>query len=253
MKKFVTICATAIVLFVVSGVVQAVIVQQTYTFTGADLINNVFDSEGRYSDGSLTYYEGARQIGPANATPVGATFLDDPYATNFNNVWNAYDNEVLFQFNLWGVNGDGGQWGEDYKPLSWVSGTGPQGWTFGMNAGMPYWVAGADGLSVKAAQCELEALVFTVSIEFDTDDMWWGNPNGYLYGANTAPNSINGLTMGFTGLIGEYDSSGNLINDYYDVYVGNMLGSVTVPVPGAVMLGGIGVWFVGWLRRRKSL
>jgi len=252
MNKLVTVCSALVVLLVVSGIAQAVITTQTYTFTGADLINNVYDPYGRASDGSLKYYEGARQLGPASGA-TGATFLGDPDVTNFNSVWNVYDSEVLFQFNLWGTDGYAGQWGEDYKPLSWVSGTGPQGWTFGMNAGMPYWVAGADGLSVKAAQCELEALVFTVSIEFDTDDMWWGNPDGYLYGANTAPNSINGLTMGFTGLIGEYDSSGNLINDYYDVYVGNMLGSVTVPVPGAVMLGGIGVWFVGWLRRRKSL
>lgn len=252
MKKFMVICS---VVLVMSGVAHAVVTTQTYTFTGADLINNVYDPDGRYDvDGSLKYYEGARQLGPVSGA-TGATFDTDP--TNFNNIWDAYDNEVLFQFGLWGTDGYAAQWGEDYKPLSWVSGTGPTGWTFMVDSGsnQPYWVAddGADGLCVKASQSELEALIFTVSIEFDTDDMWWGNPDGYLYGANTAPNSLYGLTMGFTGIIGEFDIDGNLIDDYYDVYAGNMFACGVVPVPGAIILGGIGVGFVGWMRRRKSL
>lgn len=259
MKKLVTICVAAVVLFVVSGVAQAVIVQQTYTFTGADLINNIFDSEGQHSDGSLKYYEGARQLGPADTGPTGATFLGDPYLTNFNNMWNAYDNEVLSSFNLWGVNGFGGQWGDDYKPLEWVSGTCPEGWTFELGtwdnppAGyltdkVPVFSAEADGMQVKASQSELEALVFTVTIKFDTDNMWWGNPGNYVYGANTAPNSLYGLTMGFTSYIGEYDGQGNLIDNYLDNYTGNMM---AVPEPASFLLFGAGL--VGCMRRRKSL
>jgi len=237
MRKLILICVLAILLS--SGLLQAAIVQRTYSFTGADLINNVFDSTARYStDGSLKVYEGMRQIGPAVGGAVGATFLTGTLLTNFNNTWAAAvaDERVLSTFWLSGNNGNSGQWGEDYKPLEWISGTGPAGWVFSIDEDEdPVWMTTTAGLSLTST--ELAGEVFTVTIEFDTEDMWYGNPNNYLYGCNTAPNSLDGLTMYF----GSY-----LSKDGTDVnrYVGNFF---AVPEPATMFLLALG----GLLLRKK--
>ena len=242
--KLIILCVVATMVLAVNGIAKATIVQRTYTFTGADLINNVFDSTARYStDGSLKVYEGMRQIGPAEGTAVGATFLGTSYVTKFNDTWNdaVNDNRVLSCIWLSGMDGYAGQWGEDYKPYEWVSGTGPSGWVFSTQTDSspkvgcltnqtPFWSTTSAGLALTST--DLADQIFTVTIKFDTDNMWWGNPNNYLYGANTAPNSLRGLTMYF----GSYFSK-----DGTDVnrYVGNMF---AIPEPATLIflaLGGL--------------
>jgi len=238
MKKIMTICA-AVMMLVVSSMVQAAIVQRTYSFTGADLINNVFGSYRYSTDGSLKAYEGMRSIysTPAGGTPAGATYLgtSGTYYTNFISLWDSAvaNNRVLSTFWLSGNNGNAGQWGEDYKPLEWVSGTGPSGWSFSIDEDEdPVWTTTTAGLQLDAA--DLASKVFTVTIKFDTDDMWYGNPNNYLYGCNTAPNSLDGLTAYF----GSYFSK-----DGTDVnrYVGNMF---IVPEPATIALLALGGLFI---------
>ncbi len=257
MKKL-CLLMTALLFMCFAISAQAAIVERTYAFTGADLINNVFNATARYSaDGSMKVYEGMRQIGPAVGTAVGATFLGGNYLTQFNNTWNAAvaNGLVLGQFSLSGSNGYAGQWGEDYKPYEWVSGTGPTGWAFTLvtdsapKSGSytnlyPVWYNETGGLGLTDAN--LANAVFTATIKFDTDDMWWGNPNNYLYGANTAPNSLDGLTMYFTSYF--FDADGNPVNRY----VGNMFGeSIPEPASFIVFASGIG-WALGFRRLRKK-
>lgn len=244
MKKIVTICAAVLI---ISTCLQAAVVQETYTFTGADLLNNVFDSTARYStDGSLKVYEGMRSLFPGTEftyTGSGATYLGGSWTTNFNSLWAAAvaDERVLSTFWLSGDNGYSGQWGEDYKPFGWVSGTGPSGWTFSTQTNsdptegfytdqIPVWTTTTAGLQLTAA--DLASKVFTVTIKFDTEDMWWGNPKNYLYGCNTAPNSLDGLTMFFGSYFSKDGADVNL-------YEGNMF-AVPEPVTMVILaLGGL--------------
>jgi len=236
MRKIMLISVIALAVITAQGA----IVQVKYAFTGADLINNVFDPTARHSDGSLRVYEGMRQIGPAVGGAVGATFLSGGYLTAFNNTWNAAVDEgrLLSQFWLSGENGYGGQWGEDYKPLEFVAGTGPAGWTF--DATEAEWTA-SEGDGLGLTDPDLASQVFTVTIKFDTEDMWWGNPKNYVWGCNTAPNSIDGLTMYF----GSY-----LSNDEGPVnrYVGNMF-AASIPEPATMLLLGLGGLL---LRKRRA-
>ncbi len=255
MKRLFFVLAAAMLL--VSVGVQADVVEVTYVFTGADLINNVFDATARHgADGSLKVYEGMRQIGPAEGTAVGATFLSGNYLTKFNQAWDeaVEEGRVLSLFHLSGNNGYAGQWGEDYKPFEWVSGTAPDGWVFSIEPDsspnpaahtsmIPVWQNETGGLVLTDPNLADE--IFTVTVKFDTEDMWWGNPNDYLYGCNTAPNSIYGLTMYFNSWFSEPGG------DYENRYVGNMFAeAVPEPMSLLVIATGLGS-LVGYRRFRK--
>jgi hypothetical protein len=251
-KKLVTICAVIAAILAVSGVAQADLVTRTYYFTGADLLNNVF-VDG--IDGSTAVqnglYDGARLLrvgdNPTHAD-AGRTYRVNQH-DKFTTRWDTYAaaGYVLDEFNLWGLDGLGANWGEDYKPYEFVAMTGPAGWTTDyytwptswgtppvgyITDKFPHWFGGAGGLSMTAT--DLASKMFTVTIKFDTANMWWGQDVG------GAPNSLDELTMWFGGWISKYDGTGECVD--YHLYEGNM---TVVPVPAAVLLGILGLSVAG--------
>lgn len=261
MKKVFLVMAALALLGLSAVQVQADIVERTYAFTGADLINNVFGSYRYSGDGSLRAYEGMRSLFPGlvfTYTGSGATYLgtSGSWYTNFNDLFSAAaaDNRVLSTFwlsGMAGMDGNAGQWGEKYKPLEWVSGTGPTGWAFSLITDddpptgaltnqRPVWTTSTDGLALTST--ELANQVFSVTVKFDTTDMWW--PDAYVYGSTTAPNSLDGLTMYFDSYFSKDGIDTNL-------YEGNMM-ATAVPEPTALTILASGLLTMVLKRRRKA-
>lgn len=234
----------------------------TYEFTLADILNNQFVSGANgttAADNGL--FDGARllRVGSnANHQNAARTFVASQHDT-FNQRWNdlVAEGATFTGFNLWGLDGRGVNWGEDFKPFEWVSVTAPTGWSTGFyewpaSWGTPPagahtllfpWFAPNDGVPLNLTQEELEAIRFTVTIAFEDGDEFWGN------NTNGAPNDIgSALTIWFGGWI--YSPSG----DVEHIYEGNLLANV-VPLPavacaGLTLLGGIGGSRI--IRRRNA-
>lgn len=96
---------------------------------------------------------------------------------------------------------------------------------------------------------------YVLTIHNDNDDNWsyYLTASGAGGGSSASQTLLTGETGYFTlAISGAITDIGFVITNAKsdtDAYHT----SVTVPVPGAMLLGGIGVGFVGWLRRRRAL
>ena len=185
--------------------------------------------------------------------------------------WATGTPDRLLQFNLWGLDGRGANWGEDYKPVAGsMVGSGASGWDTWTKdwpsswGSSPYgttsdkgtilgWSANSwdDGFNFKNEIGYLNTMEFVFDVTFDEDNMWKGQ---------AIPMSDFGNSLELTFWFGGYfdDDLWGSERDYY-LYEGNMTltgrlissPGQPVPAPGAILLGSIGATLAGWIKRRK--
>ncbi|MCC5828746.1 MAG: hypothetical protein JJU36_04805 [Phycisphaeraceae bacterium] len=274
--------SAAIALAIAAPASALPIEQRTFTFTAADLFNQVF-VEG--PDGSTAadngVFSGARllRVGSSGThADVGRTYVDSQIAT-FQSRWNQYAESGygLYTFSLWGLNNNGGNWGEDYKPYEWISFETPEGWNTSFldaQATWPGWYADdvapfgpytslrpdftVDGMSfmipLDADPMTLSSLEFSVTIAFNPNDAFWGQDT------KGAPNDLDGpMTFWFGGYIaGLVETPEGAAWDTH-LYEGNMVlrsqqagEPIPEPVTGTLALGGLIALGCYATRRRRA-
>jgi hypothetical protein len=262
MKKALVVLCVAALAVTVLGSAEAAIKEYQFSFTAADVLNYVI-ADG--ADGSTPaqngLFDGARL--KRNGLSGGAGSYRS-YVTSQHNGFTSWANTTtdrMLSFNLWGLDGRGAGWGEDFKPLDWTSHTSSSGWTpydsaWPSSWGAPPagyltteiigWDANSYGDGFTFKDSNLASQIFTFNVKFDTDNAFWGQDT------NGAPNSLS--TPELTFWVGGYFD-----NDYwgsdnsYYIYEGNMvLTGREVPEPMTIMLGILGLGSVAGLRRFKK-
>jgi hypothetical protein len=179
-----------------------------FSFTAEDLMSYTTfagPDGSTAADNGLFNGARARRDGVYKTGPLASRSFWTSQSGTFT-TWTTSTTDKFLSFNLWGLDGLGANWGEDYKPTAWGTTTYPAGWTPTVTtySGPPnFWgpppagyiteqIIGwdantyADGLNFQ--DTNLASKTFTFQMSIDSANAFWGqNTNG-------APNTLPTLT-----------------------------------------------------------
>jgi hypothetical protein len=236
---------------------QATISWYDFSFSAADVMSYSY-ANGAVGTGAAenSLYDGARLVrlpGSYQRSYVGAQ------QSAFTN-WATTTTDRLTTINLWGFDGLGAGWGEDYKHMDRTVMSNPSGWTewtdVGWGAGWganpnpntavtPAWIIDNldPGFGLGFADGHLASQAFNFRLKFD-DANW-----RYGHETHGAPNTLGGpMTFWFGGWMGD------AANPFKYIYEGNMvLQGSEVPEPSTmVLLAAAGLLGLGVRRLRRK-
>jgi len=237
-------------------------IKRTLSWTAEDMLARDYaDGDDGTTAAGNGLFDGARRLrdGASKNGDSARTFIQSQQGL-FETRWDGLveDAATLDSFNLWGLDGRGAEWGEDFKPLEWVKVNAPNGWETGFfdagpdglgwfqnddpsqgnfvdfNTPLFPWFSSPDGGGIPLGGNGLDELEFSVTIKFDEDDAFFGQDT---FGA---PNELDGeLTTYFGGTL----SSG-------DLFEGNLT-LEAVPQPSTIALLGMSLLGLSVVARRR--